>query len=193
MKIVINGDELIRIIKTCKTCVENSEIRPVLGLIELDCAGGEGYATSLDGFKLIQARFAYTGDDGVMLIPPFSGINKYSTYEIEYETGLVSIDDGDEKIIRRIHGGPFIDWRSVTKKTIEPKYTIAVNPRYLKKVLDGVKEGGLEAVILDFYEELSGFFVRGEKSIGMVLPMRMHGQCEKFMKFCTREPASKEK
>ena len=179
MKITIPGDELQRIIKTCKPCVCTEDFREALQHIELECANGIGYATALDGFKMIQTSFSYAGDNGVILLPLLKDIDKYSAYEIELVDGMLSIYDGKTKIIRRACNSSFINWRKVAEKTTEPSFKIGVNPKYLKKVLDVSGD----CVVLEFYDELGGFFVRGDGVTGMVLPVRIGGGYDHFRKF----------
>lgn len=180
MKITIPGDELARIIKTCKTCVCTEDFRPALQHIELECAdNGIGYATSLDGFKMIQTSFSFAGDSGVILLPVLKDIDKYSNYEIELVDGMLSIYDGKTKVIRKACCSPFVNWRKVAEKTNEPVFKIGVNPKYLKKVLDVSNS----CVVLEFYDELSGFVIRGDGVTGMVLPVRISAGYDHFRKF----------
>lgn len=183
MKITILGDELQRIVKTCKNCVSTEDIRPGLKHIELECYNGIGYATALDGYKLIQTSFSYAGDDGVILLPVLKDIDKYSNYEIELADGMLSISDGETKTVRHACNSPFINWRRVTEKTGEPVFKIGVNPKYLKKVLD--VSGS--CVVLEFYDELGGFIVRGDGVTGMVLPVRISDGYDPFRKFPIEE------
>lgn len=183
MKITIDGNELQRIVKTCKPCVSTEDIRPSLKHIELECVDGVGYATALDGFKMIQTSFPYTGDNGVILLPVLKDIDKYSMYEIELSDGKLSIFDGETKTVRRACSSPFINWRKVAEKTIEPTFKIGVNPKYLKKVLD--VSGN--CVVLEFYDELGGFFVRGDGVTGMVLPVRIGNGYDHYRKFPLEE------
>ena len=179
MKIVICGDELKRIINTCKSCASTDDIRPGLMHIELECYNNIGYATALDGFKMIQTSFSYAGDNGVILLPILKDIDKYSNYEIELADGMLSIYDGKTKIIRKACDSPFVNWRKVAEKTAEPTFKIGVNPKYLKKVLDASGD----CVVLEFYDELGGFFVRGDGVTGLVLPVRIGAGYDNFRKF----------
>lgn len=183
MKITIPGDELQRIIKTCKPCVCTEDFRLALQCIELECVNGIGYATTCDGFKMIQTSFSFAGDNGVILLPVLKDIDKYSSYEIELADGMLSIYDGTTKVIRKACDSPFINWRKVAEKTVEPTFKIGVNPKYLKKVLD--VSGS--CVVLEFYDELSGFFIRGDGVTGMVLPMRIGSGYDHFRKFPVEE------
>lgn len=182
MKITIDGNELQRIVKTCKPCVSTEDIRPGLKHIELECVDGVGYATALDGFKMIQTSFTYTGDNGVILLPILKDIDKYSMYEIELSDDKLSIFDGETKTVRRACNSPFINWRKVAEKTSEPTFRIAVNPKYLKTVLGASNS----CVALEFYDELGGFFVRGDNVTGMVLPIRTYGY-DQYRKFPVKE------
>lgn len=188
MKIMIAGDELQRIVKICKTCVSTEDIRPSLKHIELECVDGVGYATALDGFKMIQTSFSYTGDNGVILLPVLKDIDKYSMYEIELLDGKLSIFDGDTRIIHNACSSSFINWRKVAEKTTEPTFRIAVNPKYLKNVLSATGS----CVALEFYDELGGFFVRGDNVTGMVLPVRTYGY-DQYRKFPIEDRNAQEK
>lgn len=179
MKITICGEDLKRIVKICKPCVCTEDFRPALQCIELECADGVGYATALDGFKMIQTSFTYTGDNGVILLPILKDIDKYSSYEIELADGMLSIYDGQTKIIRPACSSQFINWRKVAEKPNEPAFKIGVNPKYLKKVLDASGD----CVVLEFYDELGGFIVRGDNVTGMVLPVRISSGYDHFRKF----------
>lgn len=186
MKIAIYGEELQRIIKICKPCACTEDFRPALQHIELECVDGVGYATALDGFKMIQTSFTYTGDNGVILLPVLKDIDKYSSYEIELVDGTLSIFDGQTKIIRSACSSPFINWRKVAEKSTEPAFKVGVNPKYLKKVLDVCGD----CVVLEFYDELSGFVVRGDNVTGMVLPVRIGSGYDHFRKFPVEERAA---
>lgn len=180
MKIAIPGYELQRVIKTCKPCVSTDESRPGLTHIELECAdNGIGYATALDGFKMIQTSFSFAGDSGVILLPVLKDIDKHSDYEIELADGMLSVSDGKTKVIRKACDSPFINWRKVAEKTAEPTFKIGVNPQCLKKVLD--VSGS--CVVLEFYDELGGFFVQGDGVTGMVLPVRISTGYDHFRRF----------
>ena len=183
MKITIYGEELKRIVKICKPCACTEDFRPALQHIELECADGVGYATALDGFKMIQTSFTYTGDNGVILLPILKDIDKYSSYEIELTDGMLSVSDGKTKVIRKACDSPFINWRKVAEKTAEPTFKIGVNPQYLKKVLD--VSGS--CVVLEFYDELGGFVVRGDNVTGMVLPIRIGSGYDTFRRFPLEE------
>ncbi|MBQ2948344.1 MAG: hypothetical protein IJD94_05135 [Clostridia bacterium] len=183
MKIFVSGTDLKRIMSVCKSCVatdEACEARPVLGQIEIECVKGEGRATSLDGFKMIQTRFSYTGDDGVMLIPPISEINKDCEYEIEAEDGIVSFLGGGKEIIAKAYDGKFLNWRAIARKQSKPAFKIACNPSYLKSVLN---QTGKAPIILEFYSELEGFFVKSKDTIGMILPVRVSPSFGDFIEF----------
>ncbi len=175
MKIEMNGRELNKIMNVCIPATGDS--RPILDLIELVCNGGNGTATALDGFMLAQCSFSYTGDNGTICIPKHKTIANNCTITIEADEYSVSISNGQETIVRKIHQQKYIAWREAIKKRMQKKtrVTIAFDRHLLMRALECFKDDGYRSslVVFDFAGENDAAIMRGKGARGIVLPVKM--------------------
>lgn len=178
MKITISGDTFNRIMSACLPAVSKDDSRKCLRYIELRCFGGNGIATAVNGFIMVQYQFTYTGDDGVFCIGRFGSVCGDTEVEIEAEGKTVSVFDGRQRIVRETYTEEYIQHDKVVGFTRSqmPESTFYVDVRHLTDALRAFQSYNQSSIVrFDVYKNAAGIVIRSRSNkAALCLPMRVN-------------------
>lgn len=178
MRISLIGRDYNRIMAKCSPAVSRDDARQTLRHIALECKGGKGIATALDGFVMMQAAFSYEGDDGTVLLLPGGKVEDDCFVDIEVEDDKISITIDDVTTTRSYLELPVIDWRQIVarKPGHETKAVFALNSKLLKQMLKGFKKN--DVIMFEVGDPLEAVVFRSYEQCGLLLPMRVEPSVE---------------